>query len=81
MCIRDRSVVVPSSKPASNGLVTTRSDSESTPLYRKWWLWTIVGGVVVAGAVGLGVGLSSTKPGGLSGPSVPADAFHYSPTF
>ena len=77
----DPSVVVPSSKPASNGLVTTRSDSESTPLYRKWWLWTIVGGVVVAGAVGLGVGLSSTKPGGLSGPSVPADAFHYSPTF
>ncbi len=30
------------------------------PLYKKWWLWTIVGGVVVAGvAVGLGVGLTS----------------------
>jgi tetratricopeptide (TPR) repeat protein len=33
-----------------------------TPLYKKWWLWTAVGGVVVVGlAVGLGVGL--TRPG------------------
>ena len=22
-----------------------------TPVYKKWWLWTIVGGVVVAGVV------------------------------
>jgi hypothetical protein len=30
---------------------------QATPVYKKWWLWTIVGGVVVVG-VGLGVGLS-----------------------
>ncbi len=29
-----------------------------TPVYKKWWLWTIVGVVVAGGAVGLGVGLS-----------------------
>jgi tetratricopeptide (TPR) repeat protein len=33
---------------------------EKVPVYKKWWLWTIVGGVVVAGAaVGLGVGLGT----------------------
>jgi tetratricopeptide (TPR) repeat protein len=33
------------------------------PLYKKWWLWTIVGGTVVAVGlgVGLGVGLRSTS--------------------
>jgi hypothetical protein len=32
---------------------------KETPVYRKWWLWTAVGGVVVVGlAVGLGVGLT-----------------------
>ena len=29
-----------------------------TPVYKKWWLWTIVGVVVAGGAVGLGVGLT-----------------------
>ena len=37
------------------------------PLYRRWWLWTAVGGVVVAGlAVGLAVGLT---PANASGPT------------
>jgi hypothetical protein len=27
----------------------------STPVYKKWWLWTIVGAVVVGGAVTAGV--------------------------
>lgn len=32
---------------------------EAAPLYKKWWLWTAVGGVVVVGAgVGLAVGFS-----------------------
>jgi hypothetical protein len=32
---------------------------ERAPLYKKWWLWTAVGAVVVAGVgIGLGVGLS-----------------------
>jgi len=31
------------------------------PVYKRWWLWTTVGGAVVVGvAVGLGVGLTQT---------------------
>jgi tetratricopeptide (TPR) repeat protein len=34
-----------------------------TPVYKKWWLWTIVGGVVVAGVVvGVAVGVTSQPP-------------------
>jgi hypothetical protein len=33
--------------------------AERTPVYKKWWLWTAVGVVVLAGVgIGLGVGLS-----------------------
>jgi tetratricopeptide (TPR) repeat protein len=36
---------------------------EHTPVYKKWWLWTVVGVVVAGGAVGLGVGLTvKTSP-------------------
>ena len=36
------------------------SDGAKTPIYKKWWLWTIVGAVVVVGVgVGVGVALSS----------------------
>ena len=32
---------------------------ERPPVYKRWWLWTIVGGVVIAGtATGLGVALT-----------------------
>jgi hypothetical protein len=31
----------------------------SAPLYKKWWLWTLIGGAVAAGVVGLGVGFAS----------------------
>jgi tetratricopeptide (TPR) repeat protein len=32
---------------------------EKTPVYKKWWLWAAVGGVVAVGlGVGLGVGLT-----------------------
>lgn len=35
-----------------------------TPVYKRWWLWTAVGGVVAAGlAVGLGVGLTQGSGG------------------
>jgi hypothetical protein len=35
---------------------------KETPVYKKWWLWTIVGGVVALG-VGVGVGVALTTPG------------------
>jgi hypothetical protein len=31
--------------------------AEGQPVYKKWWLWTIVGGVAVV-AVGVGVGVA-----------------------
>ena len=35
---------------------------DTTPIYKKWWLWTIVGGVVVVGvAVGVGVGVAANS--------------------
>lgn len=37
--------------------------SERTPAYKKWWVWTIVGGVVVAGVTtGLVLGLPKSAP-------------------
>ena len=34
------------------------AQAERTPLYKKWWLWTVVGGVVVVGVVvGITVGV------------------------
>ena len=34
--------------------------SERTPVYKKWWVWTIVGVGVAAIAVGVGVGVSQS---------------------
>jgi tetratricopeptide (TPR) repeat protein len=40
---------------------TPTSDRGHTPVYKKWWLWTVVGVVVVGAAVGIGVGVASQK--------------------
>jgi tetratricopeptide (TPR) repeat protein len=67
---------VGSARPDSDASTTlvkpaTPVERKRTPLYKKWWLWTAVGGVVVAGAaVGLGVALSSHGP-----PQFPALTF------
>jgi len=59
------SVAQPPSSPEptqNSALVATSAPPKKTPVYKKWWLWTAVGGVVVAGAaVGLGLGLSSSS--------------------
>jgi hypothetical protein len=44
-------------EPATTTAATT-NDRATTPVYKKWWLWTLVGGVVVAGVVvGVTVGV------------------------
>jgi hypothetical protein len=54
----------------------------NTPLYKRWWLWALVGGVVVAGAVGLGVGLGMSQPAAAPGAmSLPPGLHTYEPTF
>ncbi|MFO0577732.1 MAG: tetratricopeptide repeat protein [Polyangia bacterium] len=59
------------------------AEKERTPLYKRWWLWAIVGGVVVAGAVGigLGVGLSGSQPAAPGAMSLPPGLHTYEPTF
>jgi tetratricopeptide (TPR) repeat protein len=42
---------------------TAPPPQKKEPLYKKWWLWTAVGGVVAVGlGVGLGVGLHKSSP-------------------
>ena len=36
---------------------------DSHEVYEEWWLWTIVGVVVVGTAVGVGVGVAASEPG------------------
>jgi tetratricopeptide (TPR) repeat protein len=53
--------------PSSNGtehLGETHATAQPTPLHKKWWLWTAVGGAAAAVAlgVGLGVGLQPKTP-------------------
>lgn len=43
--------------------LTIELEEVSTPWYRQWWLWTIVGAVVVGTTVGLAVGLTAESPG------------------
>jgi tetratricopeptide (TPR) repeat protein len=46
------------------GTLTTSANPApppATPLYKKWWLWTVVGVVVVGVAVGVGVGVAESK--------------------
>jgi len=55
----------PSAQPAASAAApvsTEQPRSERTPLYKKWWLWTAVGGVLVVGAVvGIAVGVTANQ--------------------
>jgi hypothetical protein len=48
-------VVVPTG-PTGNS--TDEPPAIETPIYKKWWLWTVVGAVVVGAGLGVGLGLS-----------------------
>jgi tetratricopeptide (TPR) repeat protein len=48
-------------EPASTTVVATSKPAPArTPVYKKWWLWTVVGVVVAGAAVGIGVGVSQS---------------------
>jgi tetratricopeptide (TPR) repeat protein len=60
---------VPASPPPSTNAATLTAtappapaEQRATPVYKKWWLWTAVGGAVAIGlGVGLGLGLSGSS--------------------
>ena len=54
----------PKAETAPSLVAAAPSPERETPVYKKWWLWTVVGGVAVGTAlgVGLGVGLQPTAP-------------------
>ena len=76
-----RKAAEPLASPAAPEPVAAAAEKERTPLYKRWWLWAIVGGVVVAGAVGLGVGLSGGQPAAPGVMSLPPSLHTYEPTF
>jgi tetratricopeptide (TPR) repeat protein len=42
-------------------IVRVGPEKDRTPVYKKWWLWTIVGGAVVAGGVAAAVVLTTKQ--------------------
>ncbi len=51
------------SPPATAQLdLTTTAPPPKPPVYRKWWLWTTAGVVVVGAGLGLGLGLKAGAP-------------------
>ncbi|HEX4462815.1 MAG TPA: hypothetical protein VIA18_32805 [Polyangia bacterium] len=57
-------VVVAPTVPAPAPLATSAADhsrSDRKPIYKRWWLWTVVGVVLVGTGVGVGVGLGTQK--------------------
>jgi tetratricopeptide (TPR) repeat protein len=48
-------------------IVRVEVERKSTPIYKKWWLWTAVAVVVVA-AAGATAGVLASKDDGVSGP-------------
>lgn len=59
-----RSRAAPSTTLMANGSEATRGEDRPQPT--RWWLWAVIGGAVLAGAVAVGVAASS---GG--GPDIP----------
>jgi tetratricopeptide (TPR) repeat protein len=49
-------------QPTAAATTPAPEAEHGTPVYKKWWLWTIVGVVVVGAAVGTGVGIALSKP-------------------
>ena len=56
------SSIGPSTSPAENPSVnpSTNPSTEPVPLYKRWWLWTLIG-VGVAGGVAAGVAIGVTS--------------------
>jgi tetratricopeptide (TPR) repeat protein len=63
-----------SGAPQSPSVVLTAAPApakKATPIYKRWWFWTAISAVVVAGVgVGIGVGVARRAPAGTQFPAV-----------
>jgi tetratricopeptide (TPR) repeat protein len=58
----------PPAQPDNGASLTATSEApKTTPVYKRWWLWTVVG-VVAAGAA-VGVAVAATRPAAINYPS------------
>jgi tetratricopeptide (TPR) repeat protein len=66
--------LTPRPSPAAGTTQPASARAQKTPVYKKWWLWTVVGVVAAGAAVGIGVGVTQSSshfdaPLGTVGPS------------
>ena len=54
-------VVATPEPPAAAPSPVEPAPSDRRPLYKRWWLWTVVGVAAAGAAVGLGVGLTQQR--------------------
>ena len=50
--------------------VAVHRELRHTPLYKKWWLWTVVGVVAAGAAIGIGVAIADSNGGPTRFPTV-----------
>ncbi len=65
--LKDAEVAAASTPPPGTTIVTVAAPplpapKERVPLYKRWQLWTAVGGIVAAGTAALAIGLTVRKP-------------------
>jgi tetratricopeptide (TPR) repeat protein len=68
-------VTSPPAQPVTQPVVVASTASDRPPLYKRWWLWTLVGGAVVVGA-GVGLALGLTHQPGAPTASTQDGTFH-----
>lgn len=62
----------PEAQPTTQAAPATAANETPAekPVWKKWWFWTIIGGVVVAGVV-VGVAVAATQPAPKFNPNLP----------
>lgn len=53
------------------------ADGEPRPVYKKWWFWTILGGVAVVAVTGIAVGVATSN----RSEPLPSDVVVFRPSF
>jgi tetratricopeptide (TPR) repeat protein len=58
---KERAAAAQAAAAAAQVVVATPPPPKPRPVYKKWWLWTAVGGGVVALGLGVGLGVGLTR--------------------